>query len=328
MTSDNQTQDQTQDQAQAHEACDQVVNCEVKDQTGLNDFQKLPEQSGIAINKVGINRFRIPLNYYRKDGTVQNHDTVASMYVDLSGGKTGINMSRLCAFLQEEAKNHSVGIDFMRTVLERYHLDMRDSPDEPPLNKAWLKLRFAYPIMQKSLKSANAGWQYYDCALEGRSVMNVVGDHELKLYLTVNYEYSSTCPCSLSMAKQYEEDFKNGVTTEGNGIATAHAQRSVCTATIEFAPEDLFMIEDLVDLLRIALPTETQSLVKRLDEQAFAILNGENPMFVEHATRRLARVLNNETRILDWACSVEHRESLHSHNAVGVICKGIPGGLS
>ena len=62
-------------------------------------------------------------------------------------------------------------------------------------------------------------------------------------------------------------------------------------------------------------------MVKRIDEQAFAILNAENPMFVEHASRRLAHVLNLEEKILDWEASVEHFESLHSHNAVAYIRK-------
>lgn len=306
----------------------QVLSCEVKDATGLNDFQKLPENSGIGINKVGINRFRIPLKYYRKDDSIENHDTVASMYVTLEPGKTGINMSRLCTFLQEEAKTNSVGADFLRDVLYRYHKDMRDNEEDPPLKEAWLKLRFQYYLPQKSLKSDNEGWQYYNCELEGHSRVNDKEEPDIKTYLTVYYEYSSTCPCSLSMAKQYEEEYVAGTTEEGMGVAAAHAQRSVCKCTIQFNPEELFMIEDLVELLREALPTETQTIVKRIDEQAFAQLNGENPMFVEHATRRLAIVLNNCSRVLDWVCSVEHHESLHSHNAVGVIYKGIPGGLS
>lgn len=310
----------------------EILNCEVKDLTGLNDFQKLPEASGIAINKVGINRFRIPLKYYHKDGSIENHDTIASMYVTLSAGKTGINMSRLCAFLQEEAKENPVGIAFLEAVLKRYHVDMRDEETDNLLSQAWLKLRFSYPIMQQSLKSPNAGWQYYDCALEGRSTVITNEDNtesvSIDYYLTVNYEYSSTCPCSLSMAKQYEKDYLEGKTTEGTGIATAHSQRSNCRCTIKFNGSNLFYIEDLVALLREALPTETQSLVKRVDEQAFAILNGANPMFVEHSTRRLATVLNRNEQILDWVCSVEHWESLHSHNAIGVISKGIPGGLS
>ena len=139
--------------------------------------------------------------------------------------------------------------------------------------------------------------------------------------LTLNYEYSSTCPCSLSMSKQYESQFRAGETNEGSGIASAHSQRSFATVNVTYRLEDHIHIEDLVELMRKAIPTETQSLVKRLDEQAFAILNGENPMFVEHASRRISLVLNQESRILDWNVKIEHFESLHSHNAVAYICK-------
>ena len=88
------------------------------------------------------------------------------------------------------------------------------------------------------------------------------------------------------MAKQYEKEFSEGKISEGNGIATAHGQRSIAKVDVSYHLQSDFIIEDLIDILRAALPTETQSLVKRLDEQAFAILNGEHPMFVEHASRR------------------------------------------
>lgn len=301
---------------------DQILNCSIKDETGLNDFQKLPERSGIAINKVGINRFRIPLRYYHKDGLTENHDTVASMYVNLEGNKTGVNMSRLPLILIEEGQKNAVGLDFVKNVLTRYRADLRDEEEDPLLDQAYLKLRFGFPIKQQSLTSGHWGWQYYDCELEG---IDFKGEHQI--FLTVNYEYSSTCPCSCSMARQYEQEYQDGLVKNGIGLATAHAQRSNARCTIEFNPEKTYYIEDLVALLRRAIPTETQVAVKRLDEKEFAILNGEHPMFVEHATRRLATELNSDENILDWVVSVEHYESLHSHNAVGVIYKGIPNGL-
>jgi GTP cyclohydrolase I len=92
-------------------------------------------------------------------------------------------------------------------------------------------------------------------------------------------------------------------------------------------PEENFYLEELVQILRSAIPTETQVLVKRVDEQAFAILNGSHPMFVEHVARRLYQTLNNDERILDWSAMIEHQESLHSHNAIAHIRKGLPGGL-
>ena len=125
------------------------------------------------------------------------------------------------------------------------------------------------------------------------------------------------------MAKQYERDYAEGKTKEGNGIAAAHSQRSVAkiTATVDLNSD--FQIIDLINHARKALPTETQSLVKRVDEQAFAILNGDNPMFVEHATRRLSIVLDEDKRITNWMAKVQHLESLHSHDAVATIKKRV-----
>ena len=294
-----------------------IIDCAVKDETGLNDFQKLPNENGIAIPKVGIERFRLPLNYLHEDGSVMNHDTEASMFVSLEAAKTGVNMSRFCKILQEEAGESPVSYDFIEKLLTRYRKDLRDFETEDLIPDAYLELNFRYPLKQKSLKSENWGWQYYNINIMAHQ--NKEGVTDLKL--TLDYEYSSTCPCSLSMAKQYEEDFRNGVTTEGNGIATAHSQRSNARVQIQFIKDKAVGIEELVELLREAIPTETQSLVKRVDEQAFAILNGENPIFVEHVARKLSETLDQESRIIDWNAHIQHWESLHSHNAVAYIQK-------
>lgn len=296
----------------------QVLNCEIRDQSGLNDFQKLPDTDAITIPQVGINRYRIPMSFMHSDESIMNHDCTAAMWVNLPRGKTGINMSRLCAILQEESLRQVVSPVMIESVLARYKTEMRDSDKDNEFSTASLKINFNYPLKQKSLKSNNWGWQYYACEVEGNL------DH---LYLTVKYEYSSTCPCSLSMAKQYERDFEAGLTQEGSGIGVAHSQRSQAMCKIEIKKDTIFWIEDLIELLREAIPTETQSLVKRVDEQAFAILNGANPMFVEHVSKRLHRGLNANQEILDWAVEIEHWESLHSHNAYAMIFKGVQGGL-
>jgi len=296
---------------------ERVLNCEVKDQTGLNDFQKLPSLQQVSIPRVGIERFRLPLTFENSSGDITHHDAHASMFIYLDGSKTGANMSRFCAILQEEAAKAPINADFFKLLLGRYRSDLRDFDSEDLISKSELELCFNYALKQKSLKSNNWGWQYYDCKIKG---IQTKSGHTL-IDLTVNYEYSSTCPCSLSMAKQYEEDFRNGKTDEGNGIATAHSQRSNAEVTITFDVENWISIEQLVSMLRNAIPTETQSLVKRLDEQAFAILNGENPMFVEHVARRLNKELDNKENILNWSARIEHFESLHSHNAVAYIQK-------
>ncbi|OUR96461.1 GTP cyclohydrolase [Halobacteriovorax marinus] len=294
-----------------------IMNCEVKDSTGLNDFQKLSNEFGIAIPKVGIERFRIPLRFLHSDGTIMSHDCEASMFVFCDADKNGVNMSRFCTILQEESEQGDIDSKFFKSILRRYRADLRDNNSEELIPESFLKLNFRYPIKQKSLKSNNWGWQYYECSLEGHENK----DGQIDMSLTINYEYSSTCPCSLSMAKQYEQSHANNEITEGNGIATAHSQRSNAIVTIKYNVEKPVSINRLIELMRKAIPTETQSLVKRIDEQAFAILNGENPMFVEHASRRISTVLNQEESIIHWSAKVEHFESLHSHNAVAYISK-------
>ena len=294
-----------------------IMHCEVKDSTGLNDFQKLSNDFGIAIPKVGIERFRIPLKFKHLDGSIMGHDCEASMFVFCDAHKNGVNMSRFCTILQDETNEAVVDSNLFKTVLKRYRTDLRDNETEELIPESFLSLDFKYPVKQKSLKSDNWGWQYYSCSLSGHE--NKDGDIDMKL--TLQFEYSSTCPCSLSMAKQYEKEYAAGETTIGNGIATAHSQRSTATVTIKYDIESPITIDELIELLRVALPTETQSLVKRVDEQAFAILNGENPMFVEHSSRRISAALNSRKEIIDWHAKVEHFESLHSHNAVAYISK-------
>jgi len=76
-----------------------------------------------------------------------------------------------------------------------------------------------------------------------------------------------------------------------------------------------------------ALSTETQVMVKREDEQAFAELNGAHLKFVEDAARLLYREFDGDRRIRDFQIACAHLESLHSHDAVSVICKGVKGGF-
>ena len=88
----------------------------------------------------------------------------------------------------------------------------------------------------------------------------------------------------------------------------------------------MFPIIELIDLVEDALKTPVQAAVKREDEQAFAKLNGENLMFCEDAARRVQIALNSNERILDFWARCTHYESLHPHNAVSVVTKGIRSG--
>jgi GTP cyclohydrolase I len=107
-----------------------------------------------------------------------------------------------------------------------------------------------------------------------------------------------------------------------------HSQRSTARVSVEVAEGQHLSIEALQQLCLEALKTETQVMVKREDEQAFAELNGAFTKFVEDAARLLYEQLAAESRIADFQVACAHLESLHSHDAVAVIHKGVPGGFT
>jgi len=110
-------------------------------------------------------------------------------------------------------------------------------------------------------------------------------------------------------------------------VATPHSQRSDAKllARLRDGLEE-FPLTDLVDLIENTLKTPVQTAVKREDEQEFALLNGQNLMFIEDAGRKLKSALDQDERLSDFWVRVEHHESLHAHDAVGVFTKGVDDG--
>ena len=161
----------------------------------------------------------------------------------------------------------------------------------------------------KSLRSGLAGYQYYDIMLELFERDGV--RHQI---MHLDYVYSSTCPCSLELSEHARR-------TRGQ-MATPHSQRSVARLSVAVLPGETLWFEDLIDICRTAVPTETQVMVKREDEQAFAELNAANPIFVEDAARLFALGLQKDARIGDFRVMASHQESLHSHDAVSVLTQG------
>jgi GTP cyclohydrolase I len=110
-------------------------------------------------------------------------------------------------------------------------------------------------------------------------------------------------------------------------LATPHSQRSAAEVRVRLTPTfQMFPIVELIDEIENSLKTPVQATVKREDEQAFALLNGSNLMFCEDAGRRIQTALNRDDRILDYWARCTHYESLHPHNAVSVVTKGVDGG--
>jgi GTP cyclohydrolase I len=272
----------------------------------LPDLQNGPESlikgAHAELQHVGISNFRLPLKYRQKDGGTLTLETSVTGSVSLEASKKGINMSRIMRSFYRHAEE-AFDFGMIDTILDAYIEDL-DSFD------ARLQLRLRYPMLKPSLRSGLDGYQYYDVTFE---VIRQAGETTRVMHL--DYVYSSTCPCSLELSEHARR-------TRGQ-IATPHSQRSV--ARISVALEDgekTLWIDDLVALCQGAIVTETQVMVKREDEQAFAELNGSNPIFVEDAARLLCEALESDARIGDFRVLASHQESLHSHDAVSVLTRG------
>ncbi|MBC7807841.1 MAG: GTP cyclohydrolase I FolE2, partial [Akkermansiaceae bacterium] len=166
------------------------------------------------------------------------------------------------------------------------------------------------------LRSSLEGYQFYKVAYEA----TISASGAVRRYIEFDFVYSSACPCSAELAEHARDT--RGV------YAIPHSQRSRARVKVELADGAMVTVEDMQRHLENALKTETQVMVKREDEQAFAEMNGAFIKFVEDAARLVFFELNKDARIKDFQVACSHLESLHSHDAVSVICKGVPGGFA
>ena len=254
-----------------------------------------------AIQHVGISNFRLPIKFHTRDNGDLTLETSVTGTVSLDADKKGINMSRIMRSFYVHA-DKTFSFEVIEAALDDYKSDL-ESFD------ARIELAFSFPMKVESLRSGLWGFQYYDIALE---LVETAGVRRKLVHL--DYVYSSTCPCSLELSEHARR--------ERNQLATPHSQRSVARVSVELREGECLWFEDLVDLCRAAVPTETQVMVKREDEQAFAELNAANPIFVEDAARLFAAQLQADPRIGDYRVLASHQESLHSHDAVSVLTEG------
>lgn len=286
-----------------------------------------------TLNWVGMSEVQQPLLV--KDGDeVKPVQARVQVYVDLADPHSkGIHMSRLYLLVDEHAETRSLTASGLKmllgSILESHH-DISTN--------AFVQFEFDHFLRRSALVSDHSGWSSYPVMVKG-TLLN----GEVALELSIGVYYSSTCPCSAALARQliqqqFREDFGHSgqidvdqvhawLGTEEGIVATPHSQRSIAKILVRLADDvDDFPITALIESAEKTLKTPVQAAVKREDEQEFARLNGQNLMFIEDAGRRLKRALSEDDRLQDFWVRLEHHESLHAHDAVGVFTKDVEGG--
>ncbi len=278
----------------------------------LPDVQNAPEHTiqgtAVPILQVGISEFKLPLKFSRKKDAPLTLEATVSGTVSLDAKSKGINMSRILRTVYTY-QDRPLTPQCLQAIAKSLKEDLES-------DRAQLKITFNYPLIQTSLRSDLQAYQYYPAAYE----VAVEPEGVVRTWVHMDFVYSSACPCSAELAEHAK--------ATRSVYAIPHSQRSKARITVELEPSaELLSLEDLRSHALTALKTETQVLVKREDEQAFAEMNGAYVKFVEDAARLLYAELVDDERIRDFRIICIHMESIHPHNANAILSKGIPGGL-
>lgn len=252
----------------------------------------------------------------------QRLTATADAGVSLDDGEArGIHMSRLYLAL-EMLESQDLNPLLLKKILQQF----LDSHDDLSIC-AYLRIHTQMLFKRPALVSPLSGWKTYPVSIDA-SLKNGMFHVELK----IEVNYSSTCPCSAALARQliqqqFVNDFANKPLEHADVlawlgssqgiVATPHSQRSTAILqTLLSSDQRALPIEVIIDEAEAALGTAVQTAVKRADEQAFALANGQNLMFCEDAARRLNVALKTVPGVQGFNLKVVHAESLHSHDAV------------
>ena len=288
----------------------------------------------VKLDWVGMNEIEMPVRIEDDAGGLIQSSALVTAYVNLKDPDVkGIHMSRLYLHLDQGFGERPLNPCTLRQLLRSF-LESHEGLSD----RALIRVDFDYVTRRPALASDNEGWRRYPVSMIG-----ILEGNEFSLEMGLEVLYSSTCPCSAALARQliqeqFDRDFNGEDTIDAAKVrewlgseegvrATPHAQRSAAELRVRLTPTfDMFPIVELIDEIEAALKTPVQATVKREDEKAFAELNGSNLMFCEDAGRRIQTALNADERILDFWARCTHFESLHPHNAVAVVSKGVEGG--
>jgi GTP cyclohydrolase I len=270
---------------------------------------------------VGMEDIAVPISISLQDGSLQSIAAKANVYVSLEKPDAkGIHMSRLHHVINQLAAR-----ECNQLTIENLLNELIQSQNGIG-REAKIVLTFDVLLKKPALLSDEYGFQSYPVTL---NLEKTVTGFSSELKLTI--PYSSTCPCSASLARQLYADAINTkfssstiqktdlidwVQSPAGSVATPHSQRSYAYIRLSLGNNAWPELAALIFQFEGIIGTPVQTAVKRVDEQAFAKLNADNLMFCEDAARRIKLAVEDMSFIKDYWFKVEHQESLHAHNAV------------
>ena len=251
----------------------------------LPDVQSTQDGRNIAIDRVGVRGVSLPIVIEGKNGP-QHTVATLTMTVALPADQKGTHMSRFIALMDElrEPINEAVMCKLIVDMLERLHAV-----------SGTIEIRFPFFIRKTAPVSKLESLMNY----EGRWIANVEEG-----VTTVRQEttapVTSLCPCSKEISRY-----------------GAHNQRShLVTSLVLASPMSL---EEQVRISEISASCQLWSRLKRSDEKYVTEYAYDHPKFVEDLVRDMAKLLNEDERVVSYRVEAENFESIHNHSAYAYI---------
>ena len=280
-------------------------------------------ENPLALQWVGMDEIAVPIQLELRQGALRSIAAKANVYVSLEKPDVkGIHMSRLHNIINQLAEQ-KLSREGIEQLLEEMIVSQNGIGRE-----ARVELSFELLLKKPALLSDKSGFQTYPVTIRAEK-----GEEHFRCEFEVTIPYSSTCPCSASLARQLyataidsqfteetisKSELLEWVQSIEGSVATPHSQRSYAYVRLLLGARDWPELPELIFQLEDVIGTPVQTAVKRADEQEFARLNATNLMFCEDAARRIKGHLENMNSVENYWFKVEHQESLHAHNAVVV----------
>lgn len=252
----------------------------------MRDIQSGPAEVPIAVDRVGIKNFRLPLTVLDRTNGRQHTVADVELSVDLPAKFKGTHMSRFVEALT--GFTGKLDLDSFRSLLA----DVRSRLEA---QNAHLTLRFPYFLAKPSPISGATALMDYSCMVSGE----FEGD-TFRQTLGVEVPVMTVCPCSLAISDQ-----------------GAHSQRALVSILCRFT--GMLWLEELIGIAEQAGSSPVYALLKREDEKQVTEQAFDNPTFVEDVARRAANALSVHPKVTWFRVEVESFESIHNHSAFADI---------
>lgn len=260
------------------------------DERPLQDVQNRPANLPVAIDRVGITSFRLPLVVRDRDRGRQHTVATVDMGVDLPAAFKGTHMSRFVEALEHWREHSREELDYpsMKRLLE-------DVRERLHAQKAYITFRFPYFRAKAAPVTGSPAPVGYDCRFTGE-----LDQERLIFLLEVDVPVTTVCPCSKAISR-----------------AGAHGQRALVRMAVRMTKFE--WMEEFIDLAEESASAPVYSLLKRQDEKAVTEQAYDNAYFVEDVVRNVAARLGGHPHVAWFRVEVESFESIHCHNAFASI---------